>query len=641
MRAPPLDPTAQAAVRRGAAARQEGRPEAAQAWFRLAACAAPADRRVVPLVLSGDAGAQIHWSRRVLCLDPLLVPILELRGRALAEAGEGAAALALFHRAFLADPGHCLDAAFALSDALARSGRAAGAYPLAWRVATALPENPTVQVRLAAVAGQTGRVDVAASAFLSAVRLLPAVTDLSVSAVAALRRAGRHDAAWRVARQAALLAPGAPAATLALTDGIDRPARVAGPRVWSARSAAADPRRSSAWDALARAARGDGDMAASLKAARRGLLLQPGDLGAARALAQAASTLARHDLARRVARTGRMAHPGDGELAYQLAQAEKAVGDLALGWDLDALRVGGPRFHRTRGLPPRVGAGPLPASGLLVAAEQGIGDELLFLSCLPELLAECPDPVVEADARFHPLLGRSFPGLRLIDRQIRADGAGAVYDYVSAVPALGLTAHLHAGDLPGRYRRDRRRPAARPGYLRADPDRVEHWRGRLAALPGEGRTVGLCWRSMLGSGVRSLYYADLAEMLAILRVPGYRFVCLQYDDCADELDALYWRHGVRIWRPEDLDQREDLDGVAALIAALDLVVSAATSVCVLSAALGRPTIRLAPSFYSILDDADLFFPSLTPVLRRDEPVDVSVAIARAAAVLADGSDGVV
>jgi ADP-heptose:LPS heptosyltransferase len=207
------------------------------------------------------------------------------------------------------------------------------------------------------------------------------------------------------------------------------------------------------------------------------------------------------------------------------------------------------------------------------------------------------------------------------------------------VPAFGLTAHIHAGDLPGLYRRDRNRPAEPGGYLKADPAAVDRWRLRLAALGGEGPVVGLCWRSMMRGSVRSAYYATLAEMLPLLRLRGFRFVCLQYDGCAEELDVLRRDHGIDLWRPADLDQREDLDGVAALISAMDLVISTATSVCVLAAAVGCPTIRLAPAFYSILDDRDLFFESLTPTLRRDEPMDISVAMARAVGLLQDRRPG--
>jgi len=628
-----LEAVAQAALQRGLAERRAGRQPVAQGWFQLAACAAPADTRVVTLVIAGDAAVQARWCRRVLCLDPCLAQVQELGGRAMAETGDGVRAIAMLRRAVLLAPGQSAEAAFALSDVFAKAGRAASAYPLAWLPAQAAPGNPAVQVRLAGLAGQTGRHRIAAHAYIAAALLLPTVTDLTVSAVLTARMVGLDAEVWPLACRATLLDPGAGDAAVLMAAGKARPPARGDAATWARRASRARPISALVWDAVARTACGAGDFAASLRAARRGLLVNPGDVGSARSLAQAAVTLARFELAGRVARTALTAQPGDAELTYHLAQVEKSAGDLARGWALDARRTSGPRFHRTKDLPPPAGVGPLPRAGLLVAAEQGIGDELLFLSCLPDLLAECPEAVVEADPRFYPLLARSFPGLRMIDRQVRQDGEKAIYDYADVVPALGLTSHIHAGDLPGRYRADRDRPCERAAYLRADPERIAHWRARLAAIPGDGLTVGICWRSMLASGVRSLYYAEPADLLPLFRLPGLRFVCLQYDECRAELDALRRDHGVEVWRPEDLDQMEDLDGVAALISALDVVVSTATSVCVLAAALGRPTIRLAPSFYSILDDRDFFFPTLVPTIRRHETIDLSLAIGRAMDIL--------
>lgn len=628
-----FDPTAQQALRRGLAERAAQRPSGTQHWFQAAVCADPGDPRLAALMIGGDARTQMRWCGRALCLDPLQPQILELAGQVSAEIGEDVRSVSLLRRALVIDPQGPRRAAFAVAESLLKTGRSAAAVPFAWWAAISEPGQPMLQVRLAMAAGQAERWSLAASAALNACRQLPLLPDLAVTFVVTARRLEQRQEAWPWAKRAVLAAPQHADAALLMAEGADRPAGMASRRGWARRAAMIQPLSAQAWEQCALADRGAGDLSRSLAVARRGLVVAPGDRGCAWAMAHAAIGLARFDIARRVARTGWMAHPGDSELSYQWGQAEKAVGDLGRGWDLDAARTTGPRFHRTLGLPPRVDGPDLPQAGLLIAAEQGIGDELLFLSCLPDLLADGPTPVVEADPRLHPLLARSFPGLTLIDRQVRAEGVGAVYDYTQVVPALGLTSHIPAGDLPVRYRRDRSRPPTRGGYLRSDPSQVARWRERMAGITAEGPLIGLCWRSMMRSGVRSAYYAELPELLPILRVAGYRFVCLQYDECQDELDALHQDHGIDLWRPADLDQREDLDGVAALISALDGVISTATSVCVLAAAVGCPTVRLAASFYGILEDRDFFFANVTPTLRRDEAMDITLAVERAAGLL--------
>ena len=77
----------------------------------------------------------------------------------------------------------------------------------------------------------------------------------------------------------------------------------------------------------------------------------------------------------------------------------------------------------------------------------------------------------------------------------------------------------------------------------------------------------------------------------------------------------------------------DLDDVAALMTALDAVVTARTSMCHLASAVGTTTLRLDHSFYHISDGRDLFFANQFPMLNRGEPFDVEVAATRAADIL--------
>src|SRR3546814_2747066 len=73
----------------------------------------------------------------------------------------------------------------------------------------------------------------------------------------------------------------------------------------------------------------------------------------------------------------------------------------------------------------------------------------------------------------------------------------------------------------------------------------------------------------------------------------------------------------------------DLDGTAALISALDAVVSAPTTVCMLAAALAVETHRLGHSVYSIGTTHDHFFPTMHPLVPADRPLDLADAIRRA------------
>lgn len=119
-------------------------------------------------------------------------------------------------------------------------------------------------------------------------------------------------------------------------------------------------------------------------------------------------------------------------------------------------------------------------------------------------------------------------------------------------------------------------------------------RGQSLPEPDSALTVGLCWRSGLRGALRDANYAPLADWAPILTLPGLRLINLQYDECEAELAEAENRFGIAIHRPP-LDLKNDLDGAAALTAALDLVVSAGTSVAEMAGALGVPVWRIGPA----------------------------------------------
>ncbi|HYD64516.1 class I SAM-dependent methyltransferase [Azospirillum sp.] len=224
--------------------------------------------------------------------------------------------------------------------------------------------------------------------------------------------------------------------------------------------------------------------------------------------------------------------------AWFVAQALLGQGLLAEGWAWFARRFPSPVESLT-GQRVRVTGGP------------GLGDELMFASCLPDLIAAGARVVVEGDPRLAPLYARSFP--------LAEAGAADAEVAMAALPRL--------------FRPDLSRFPAAGGYLKADPARVAFWRGRLAEL-GDGPKVGLSWRGRRGSG-------SLETWRPVLDVPGVRVVSLQYDP--DPAEAVHSWH--------DLDLTNDLDGVAALMSALDLVVTAPTAVGDLAGAVGVPVWR--------------------------------------------------
>lgn len=130
-------------------------------------------------------------------------------------------------------------------------------------------------------------------------------------------------------------------------------------------------------------------------------------------------------------------------------------------------------------------------------------------------------------------------------------------------------------------------------YLQADPDRIAAWRSRLASEGGARRLVGISWRSTLATNVRDMHYLDVQALAPLFALQGVQYVNLQYDDCAEELAWIEVHFPGRVIHFDDLDQFNDLEGVAALMCCLDLVVAPATTVVELAGALGCPTLLLS------------------------------------------------
>ncbi|GHD60905.1 protein FlbA [Thalassobaculum fulvum] len=625
-------------IQNALALHRAGRLQEARAAYEGVLAQAPGN--VDALHLLGTLMTQLgHPAEAVPLLEravkrmPKSAPCLSHFADALAAVGRGREAEAAWRKALKLAPRDA-EASFNLAGHLAQAGRWRDAEPFARRAAELLPNSLPARYRFALTLEGQGRSADALAQFRAVVRLAPNMRDMHRRVVANAAAAGDMATAWRAAQRCMVLQPEA-------ADGFVAIEAVVLPEIgqdakgrWMRRAVTAAPGAGFLRAVCAGYRYEAKDYAGALEETRRAILANPETALGYATRARAANILPSYDLAGQATRWGLRLAPGDPELLFQHSQVEKAIGDLALGWALDEHRVRSPRFHLTLALPARWGGPGTPVGRLLVATEQGVGDELLFLSCLPDLLADVPDPVVELDARLHPLFRRSFPGITLVPRQAtRLEAGRAVFDYTRVAREHSITHYIHAGSLLGLYRAERARPATRRGYLEADPEAVAAWRERLAGLGPEPK-VGVSWRSIaVASATRFSAYAPLDDWAPILRLPGIRFVCLQYDECRAEVEAFRERTGLDLWIPEGLDQMDDLDGTAALMSALDAVVSAPTTVCWLAAAVGAETFRIAQGKFSIAADRDHFFPNMHPLAPAGRPLDLKAAIARAAEVL--------
>ena len=230
--------------------------------------------------------------------------------------------------------------------------------------------------------------------------------------------------------------------------------------------------------------------------------------------------------------------------------------------------------------------------------EQGIGDDILFLGLTPEARDRTKRLRVYVDTRLVVLCERSIKGVEF-------------FPYKSVIEDV-MECHLPMGSLPSLFRQTEDDfKSTKKGYLKADPERVSAIRTELG-LEGK-KVIGISWKSIksLNTLKKSLTLLEFGKIFEGLDVT---LINLQYGDVDKEIREFEEETGIKIVQCGSVDNREDLDGLAAMIEVCDLVVSTSNVTIHLAGALGKDTWVLLPfvsSFWWLLDrDDSVWYPSL-------------------------------
>ena len=248
-------------------------------------------------------------------------------------------------------------------------------------------------------------------------------------------------------------------------------------------------------------------------------------------------------------------------------------GDLPAGFAEYEWRKRHPRYcHEFRSLPtPEWDGGNLAGKRLLILAEQGLGDAIMFARYPALLRARGAHVTLACDRRLVPLLQH-------------APGAHAVIPNRSDLPehdiwvdqmSLPLRCGTTLATIPS------------PGpYLAPDPAKAAAWSTRLPARSEPIRRVGIAWAGnpLHSNDANRSCTHDFFAPLSLLA--SIRLISLQVGDSAPDAAQL----GLHDWSPNLTDYAE----TAGLIANLDLVITVDTSVAHLAAAMGVPTWILLP-----------------------------------------------
>ncbi len=256
---------------------------------------------------------------------------------------------------------------------------------------------------------------------------------------------------------------------------------------------------------------------------------------------------------------------------HNLSRALLANGELEEGWKQFEWRwklKNFPTRRRDYDLPLWDGSS-LHGKSILLWSEQGIGDQMLFGSMIPDIVKMGATGVIEVGEKLVSIFQRSFPEFDVFFKapDPHPSIAGRHFDFVAPFGSLAKFLRNSLDQFP---------KAA--GYLKPDPAAVAFWKERVDALDDNFK-VGIAWRSSNIKGGRGKHYFSLEELEPILKVPGCTFICVQYGDVWGEIAETSRKLGSKIVKLEGLDLFDDIDGIIAMTQSLDAGVSTKYSSC--------------------------------------------------------------
>jgi tetratricopeptide (TPR) repeat protein len=224
---------------------------------------------------------------------------------------------------------------------------------------------------------------------------------------------------------------------------------------------------------------------------------------------------------------------------------------------------------------------------VLVWGEQGIGDQIMFSTCLPDIIEQAGHVIIGTDERLVYLFERSFPEASVQGvARYTADGETRVQDFEWLEGHPPIDFFVLQGSLARFFRPSIESFPSTSKRLLGDPQRLKYWGQKLAEL-GPGKKIGICWRSHLVER-QSRHYPPLQLWQPLFNIKDTHFISMQAGVAPEEIQMMKDSFGVDLAIFSEIDLIEHIDDAAALCGSLDSVVTTMVSLQWLAAAIGTP-----------------------------------------------------
>ncbi len=592
---------AEATANRGSALMRLGRVEAALDAFIAATALNPAlvdarlNRAIALNQLARHAEALTQIDR-ALALAPLHADASNMRGIVLLAMGKLPEALTAFARAvalrpdFVDAPGF-VDALYNQGTVFYNLEHHADAVASFDRLLALRPSHPDALLNRGNALLGLGRVEDGLASYHAVLALVPNHRDININIGTALQRLDRHAEALASFDAAIALTPDHSVAHNSRGNALTALNRLAEALTAYDRAVALDPMHAEAHYNQANVLQKLDRLQEAVAGYNRALALRPDFPEAWLNRGGALQRMGRHAAAIADFARVQTLRPDYADGHWDESLSRLALGDYQAGWRKYEWRWNAADlrpFRRDFAAPLWLGETDLAGRTLLVHAEQGFGDTLQFcryLTLLPptaRILFEVQRPLLRLMATLPRTITLIPQGIFLgspvgIPQRIAHGDALPPFDLHCPLLSLPLACGTTLETIP------RNIP-----YLIAEQALVQRWRGRLADLPG--LHVGICWagdpRHHLpgANAVDRRRSTALASWAPLAALPGISLVSLQKGPPAGQLAHKPDRMTIHDWT----DELDDFADTAALIEALDLVITVDTATAHLAGALGKP-----------------------------------------------------
>jgi ADP-heptose:LPS heptosyltransferase len=213
----------------------------------------------------------------------------------------------------------------------------------------------------------------------------------------------------------------------------------------------------------------------------------------------------------------------------------------------------------------------------IVSAEQGIGDQVLFLSVMDEVLKEFKKILFICEPRFEQIVRRSFPKIETVSQ--------GYYEYLKTYRA-DINGFIPMGSLMQRYRSSLEDfMLHRKSYLTADRKAYEHFRNILKQEAKGRPIIGISWKGGFWENQQRNKALEIESWLPLFE-KDFLCVNLQYGKVDEEL-AFLKAKGKNVIHFKDIDFKKDLDNWLAIAAACDGIISVSTALVHFAGAVGQ------------------------------------------------------